>query len=113
MDLEHKMVLCVNKDNEIVSYYSEMIRVTEQMAPELISTPFSVAVDKDNVYFMLWHSYMNKKKFIDLINNERKKMDLEDLENINEVEGENLEKKVEQLNSAIADVRKQLEELGQ
>ena len=34
-------------------------------------------------------------------------------ENINEVEGENLEKKVEQLNSAIADVRKQLEELGQ
>jgi len=38
--------------------------------------------------------------------------DIED-ENINEVEGENLEKKVEQLNSAIADVRKQLEELGQ
>ena len=34
-------------------------------------------------------------------------------ENIKEVEGENLEKKVEQLNSAIADVRKQLEELGQ
>ena len=33
--------------------------------------------------------------------------------NINEVEGKNLEKKVEQLNSAIADVRKQLEELGQ
>ena len=33
--------------------------------------------------------------------------------NLNEVEGENLEKKVEQLNSAIADVRKQLEELGQ
>ena len=32
--------------------------------------------------------------------------------NIN-VEGEKLEKKVEQLNSAIADVRKQLEELGQ
>ena len=37
----------------------------------------------------------------------------ESKENINEVEGENLEKKVEQLNSAIADVRKQLEELGQ
>ena len=34
-------------------------------------------------------------------------------ENIYEVEGENLEKKVEKLNSAIADVRKQLEELGQ
>ena len=34
-------------------------------------------------------------------------------EKINEVEGENLEKKVEQLNSAIADVRKQLEEFGQ
>ena len=34
-------------------------------------------------------------------------------ENRNEVEGENLEKKVEQLNSAIADVRRQLEELGQ
>ena len=33
-------------------------------------------------------------------------------ENINEVEGENLEQKVEQLNSAIADVRRQLEELG-
>jgi len=32
---------------------------------------------------------------------------------LNEVDGENLEKKVEQLNSAIADVRKQLEELGQ
>ena len=36
-----------------------------------------------------------------------------DSNNSNEVEGENLEKKVEQLNSAIADVRKQLEELGQ
>ena len=36
-----------------------------------------------------------------------------DSNNINQVEGENLEKKVEQLNSAIADVRKQLEELGQ
>ena len=36
-----------------------------------------------------------------------------DSNDINEVEGENLEKKVEQLNSAIADVRKQLEELGQ
>ena len=34
-------------------------------------------------------------------------------ENINEVEGEKLEQKVEQLNSAIADVRRQLEELGQ
>ena len=34
-------------------------------------------------------------------------------EKINEFEEENLEKKVEQLNSAIADVRKQLEELGQ
>ena len=34
-------------------------------------------------------------------------------ENKIDVEGENLEKKVEQLNSAIADVRKQLEELGQ
>ena len=33
--------------------------------------------------------------------------------NENTNEGENLEKKVEQLNSAIADVRKQLEELGQ
>ena len=30
-----------------------------------------------------------------------------------EIEGEKLEQKVEQLNSAIADVRKQLEELGQ
>ena len=34
-------------------------------------------------------------------------------EKINEVEWDNLYKKVEQLNSAIADVRKQLEELGQ
>ena len=33
--------------------------------------------------------------------------------NSNEVKGEKLEEKVEQLNSAIADVRRQLEELGQ
>ncbi len=32
---------------------------------------------------------------------------------INNVQGEKLEEKVEQLNSAIADVRRQLEELGQ
>jgi len=32
---------------------------------------------------------------------------------INTVQGEKLEEKVEQLNSAIADVRRQLEELGQ
>ena len=34
-------------------------------------------------------------------------------ENLNEVKGEKLEQKVEQLNTAIADVRRQLEELGQ
>ena len=34
-------------------------------------------------------------------------------ENSKEVKGEKLEQKVEQLNSAIADVRRQLEELGQ
>ena len=34
-------------------------------------------------------------------------------ENLKEVNGEKLEQKVEQLNSAIADVRRQLEELGQ
>ena len=34
-------------------------------------------------------------------------------QNINAVQGEKLEEKVEQLNSAIADVRRQLEELGQ
>ena len=34
-------------------------------------------------------------------------------ENLNNVKGEKLEEKVEQLNSAIADVRRQLEELGQ
>ena len=34
-------------------------------------------------------------------------------EKINTVQGEKLEQKVEQLNSAIADVRRQLEELGQ
>ena len=34
-------------------------------------------------------------------------------EYLNEVKGEKLEQKVEQLNSAIADVRRQLEELGQ
>ena len=34
-------------------------------------------------------------------------------QNIKEDEGEKLEQKVEQLNSAIADVRRQLEELGQ
>ena len=33
--------------------------------------------------------------------------------NINEIKGDKLEQKVEQLNSAIADVRRQLEELGQ
>ena len=33
--------------------------------------------------------------------------------NINDVKGDQLEQKVEQLNSAIADVRRQLEELGQ
>ena len=34
-------------------------------------------------------------------------------ESSNEIKGEKLEQKVEQLNSAIADVRRQLEELGQ
>ena len=34
-------------------------------------------------------------------------------ENLKEVRGEKLEQKVEQLNTAIADVRRQLEELGQ
>ena len=34
-------------------------------------------------------------------------------QNMNEIKGEKLEQKVEQLNSAIADVRRQLEELGQ
>jgi len=34
-------------------------------------------------------------------------------ERINNFQGEKLEEKVEQLNSAIADVRRQLEELGQ
>ena len=34
-------------------------------------------------------------------------------EKVNTVQGEKLEEKVEQLNSAIADVRRQLEELGQ
>ena len=34
-------------------------------------------------------------------------------EQVNSVQGEKLEEKVEQLNSAIADVRRQLEELGQ
>ena len=34
-------------------------------------------------------------------------------EYLNEAKGEKLEQKVEQLNSAIADVRRQLEELGQ
>jgi len=33
--------------------------------------------------------------------------------NSNEIKGDQLEQKVEQLNSAIADVRRQLEELGQ
>ena len=34
-------------------------------------------------------------------------------ENIKDIEGDKLEQKVEELNSAIADVRRQLEELGQ
>ena len=34
-------------------------------------------------------------------------------ENLKEVKGEKLEQKVEQLNTAISDVRRQLEELGQ
>ena len=38
---------------------------------------------------------------------------IDNKEYLNEVKGEKLEQKVEQLNSAIADVRRQLEELGQ
>ena len=38
---------------------------------------------------------------------------IDENENANEIKGEKLEQKVEQLNSAIADVRRQLEELGQ
>tara|TARA_B100000965_G_scaffold77831_1_gene61800 strand:- start:429 stop:719 length:291 start_codon:yes stop_codon:yes gene_type:complete len=38
---------------------------------------------------------------------------IDENENLNEMKGEKLEQKVEQLNSAIADVRRQLEELGQ
>ena len=38
---------------------------------------------------------------------------IDELENVNDMKGEKLEQKVEQLNSAIADVRRQLEELGQ
>lgn len=38
---------------------------------------------------------------------------IETNENIKDIEGDKLEQKVEELNSAIADVRKQLEELGQ
>ena len=38
---------------------------------------------------------------------------IDENENLNEIKGEKLEQKVEQLNSAIADVRRQLEELGQ
>ena len=34
-------------------------------------------------------------------------------ENLKDIKSDNLEQKVEQLNSAIADVRRQLEELGQ
>ena len=34
-------------------------------------------------------------------------------EKIKDIEGDKLEQKVEELNSAIADVRRQLEELGQ
>ena len=34
-------------------------------------------------------------------------------ENIKDIEGDKLEQKVEELNSAIADVRRQLEEIGQ
>ena len=34
-------------------------------------------------------------------------------DNVNSIKGDKLEQKVEQLNSAIADVRRQLEELGQ
>ena len=38
---------------------------------------------------------------------------IDSIESTNVVQGEKLEEKVEQLNSAIADVRRQLEELGQ
>tara|TARA_Y100001935_G_scaffold231614_1_gene212804 strand:+ start:147 stop:437 length:291 start_codon:yes stop_codon:yes gene_type:complete len=38
---------------------------------------------------------------------------IDENENMNDIKGEKLEQKVEQLNSAIADVRRQLEELGQ
>tara|TARA_Y100001978_G_scaffold73172_1_gene65603 strand:+ start:204 stop:494 length:291 start_codon:yes stop_codon:yes gene_type:complete len=38
---------------------------------------------------------------------------IDSIESTNIVQGEKLEEKVEQLNSAIADVRRQLEELGQ
>ena len=38
---------------------------------------------------------------------------IDENENMNEIKGDKLEQKVEQLNSAIADVRRQLEELGQ
>tara|TARA_Y100001978_G_scaffold197335_1_gene208035 strand:- start:157 stop:447 length:291 start_codon:yes stop_codon:yes gene_type:complete len=38
---------------------------------------------------------------------------IDELKNVNDMKGEKLEQKVEQLNSAIADVRRQLEELGQ
>ena len=38
---------------------------------------------------------------------------IDESEKIGDVKGEKLEEKVEQLNSAIADVRRQLEELGQ
>ena len=38
---------------------------------------------------------------------------IDENENANEIKGEKLEQKVEQLNSAIADVRRQLEEMGQ
>ena len=38
---------------------------------------------------------------------------IDENENVSDIKGEKLEQKVEQLNSAIADVRRQLEELGQ
>ena len=38
---------------------------------------------------------------------------IDENESIQEIKGEKLEQKVEQLNSAIADVRRQLEEMGQ
>ena len=38
---------------------------------------------------------------------------IDENENMNDIKGEKLEQKVEQLNSAIADGRRQLEELGQ